>query len=202
MIFFLRQVVSHKFEVMIWCPGVVEVGLSCDIISQISGDVTSSRHARWRLDVTSPQIQDGYQWPLLLRKLTRNLIKRPLVFNGRLANRRLTSLVKEATEVMWPQTQDNGWKLCHRKVALPFFNHTKFLPETTQMVFDKFIFSAYFTNDFFIRNLKKNLMENYFYSHPNVDEVITTIFCTWHHSCAVVAFVECCILKVRNGVMA
>ena len=31
------------------------------------------------------------------KEVNRRLAKRPLVFNGRLANRRLTSLVKEAT---------------------------------------------------------------------------------------------------------
>ena len=43
-------------------------------------------------------------WPISLRKLTRDLQKGPLVFNGRLANRKLTSLVKEATVVATKKT--------------------------------------------------------------------------------------------------
>ena len=40
---------------------------------------------------------------------------------------------------------------------------------------------TYFTNKFLI------VMEISFCSHPNLFEVISTIFCTWHDSCAVVA---------------
>ena len=48
------------------------------------------------------------QWPLLLRKLTRDQLNahwRPLKTNGRLANRGLTSFVKEATGVQSRRSQ-------------------------------------------------------------------------------------------------
>ena len=46
---------------------------------------------------------------------------------------------------------------------------------------------------------KSNMMENSFYSHP----LITTKFCTWHNSCAVVTCAKlCCNMNTRNWITA
>ena len=52
-----------------------------------------------------------YQWPVLLttKEVNSRLAKRPLVFNGCLANRRLTSLVKEATGIQVSQHWFRQW---------------------------------------------------------------------------------------------
>ena len=42
-----------------------------------------------------------------------------------------------------------------------------------------------------------------FLSHPNFNKAIATKFCTWHDSCAVVAFANfCCNMTTMNGIAA
>ena len=60
---------------------------------------------------------------------------------------------------------------------------------------------ARFTNVFFHRN--SNSTEISFHSRLDSNTVITTKFCTWHDSYAVVTCAKmCCDLMARNGVMA
>ena len=54
---------------------------------------------------------------------------------------------------------------------------------------------------FFHRN--SNSMEISFHSHVNSNTMITTKFCTWHDSCAVVACAKnCCDLMASNRITA
>ena len=45
------------------------------------------------------------------KEVNPGLAKRPLVYNGRLANRGLTSLVKEATSALKPFSFNNAWNV-------------------------------------------------------------------------------------------
>ena len=79
--------------------------------------------AIWRhvLEINCCEVSTSWFSPLIItpvasftKEVNSRLVKHPLVFNGRLANRGLTSLVKEATGLPWYPTTSlrhlDGWR--------------------------------------------------------------------------------------------